>query len=558
MIGETIDGRYRILRQIGKGSMGAVYEAEHIGIGRRVAVKVILAEFTDRETVIQRFQREARAAGSIDTQHIAQVLDTGKDPSTGVPYLVLELLRGEDLSESFKRLGPMPPDVALRIVGQACIGVEKAHAVGVVHRDIKPANLYLANREDGEIIVKVLDFGVAKVKLHADAHPYDTGLTEAGSILGSPLYMSPEQAKGLKTTDHRTDIWGLGSVLYEALAGRAPYGHARSLGDLVTSVTLEPPPPIQQFAPWVAPEVLEIVHGALRSDPGDRFPSAQAMLEAIKRLTPQGLSVHTGSIVSLAPSQRAVVAPRFTPYYGAPWSIPYRASAAAPASVRSDVAPPMSGPVSSPMSAPMSAPMLAPVSEVMGAPMVAARVPELPVAQPDRPKRWLIAAALGLGALVCLGIGVSLAHLVFGRVPAPPPPPPVVSSVAPSPPPPVSPEPPTAEPAPPPTAEPAPPPAPPPPPALPERAVRVTIVPTYAKVDIDGQAVPVKNGAIEIRGPVGSVHRVRVYLGEREMVGEVTITEAGPTPSLVELPLLKGPRSASPPVPRANPAGSGP
>ena len=162
----TIDGKYDLLRRLGEGGMGAVYEARNRGTGRRVAVKVIAGEaLAKNQEVVARFQREALASGAIESQYIAHVLDTGVDPASGSPYMVMELLSGEDLEHAIKRLGPLPPELALRVVAQACLGLQKAHEVGVVHRDIKPANIFLATRDGGEIVAKILDFGIAKVKM---------------------------------------------------------------------------------------------------------------------------------------------------------------------------------------------------------------------------------------------------------------------------------------------------------------------------------------------------------------------------------------------------------
>src|SRR6185436_3877941 len=196
MLGTTIDGRYRIDRLLGSGGMGAVYEAENLGTGRRVAVKMLLrGEIAHDPMMLGRFQREARAAGAIDTQHITQVFDTGIDPAGDVPYLVMEYLDGEDIQRLLRRLGPIHPDLALRVVAQACLGLQKAHDANIIHRDIKPANLFLARRDAGERVVKILDFGIAKRTDQAD-NLEDAGLTGTGTVLGSPLYMSPEQAQG--------------------------------------------------------------------------------------------------------------------------------------------------------------------------------------------------------------------------------------------------------------------------------------------------------------------------------------------------------------------------
>lgn len=300
MIGKTIDGKYQIVRLLGQGGMGAVYEAAHLGTGRRVALKVILGEITISRDAILRFQREARAAGVIESQHIVQVLDTGIDREHGVPFMVMEYLVGEDLQKLCERRGPLPPDLALRIIAQACSGLHKAHTAQVVHRDIKPANIYLAHRDDGDVVVRLLDFGIAKVKEDQLNGNPNQGLTRTGSMLGSPLYMSPEQAQGLKTVDHRTDVWSLGAVLYEALSGKTPHHRAETLGQLIMAICTSPPAPIEQLVPSLPPSVAEIVHRALRLDPGERFQSAAEMRDAIRELLPHGSALQETMLAPLA------------------------------------------------------------------------------------------------------------------------------------------------------------------------------------------------------------------------------------------------------------------
>jgi serine/threonine protein kinase len=258
--------------------------------------------------MIRRFQREARAAAAIETSHIVQVLDTGTDASSGTIYMVMELLRGEDLKQLLARLGKLSPELSLRLVGQAAIGIRKAHEAGVIHRDIKPANLFLTRQDSGEITVKVVDFGIAKIKADM-ASSSDAGLTHTGGILGSPIYMSPEQAKSHKAIDHRTDIWSLGVVLYQAMTGQPPHP-AESLASLVLAICLEPAPPIQDLAPWVPPGVALIVHRALAMNPEARFPSVAAMLEAIRQEMPDGFALHEDALVPLTKAQQAYVAPR--------------------------------------------------------------------------------------------------------------------------------------------------------------------------------------------------------------------------------------------------------
>jgi serine/threonine-protein kinase len=294
--------------------MGAVYEAVHIGTNRHVALKVILGDATRHgPEVIARFVREAKAAGAIDTQHIVQVLDFGVDEQQGVPYLAMEFLAGEDLDHLMERLGPLSPDLAIRIVAQACIGLQKAHEAGVVHRDIKPANLYLARRDGGEIIVKVLDFGIAKVKLDHLGSSENQQLTRTGSVLGSPRYMSPEQAKGLRSIDQRTDIWSLGAVLYQALTGRTPHHDLETLGQLIIAICSEAPAPVQDFAPWVSPELASIVRGTLTMDVEQRFQNAPALLDALRALRPGGFALHESMLAPLTPDERTRLAPRLEP-----------------------------------------------------------------------------------------------------------------------------------------------------------------------------------------------------------------------------------------------------
>jgi eukaryotic-like serine/threonine-protein kinase len=308
---QVIDRKYQVVRLLGKGGMGAVYEARHLGTGRRVAVKVILNEdgLPKHVDVLARFQREARAAGAIESMHITQVLDTGIDADAGHPYLVMEYLAGEDLHQTLERLGPLAPDLALRIAFQACLGLAKAHEGGVVHRDIKPANIFLARQDAGQIWVKLLDFGIAKAKMEQFASREQAMLTQTGSIVGSPHYMSPEQATGAKTIDPRTDIWSLGVVLYEALAGRTPFAEKDTLGSLIVAICSEPLPPLQQRAPWVPMEVAALVHRALERDPAARFHSVADMLTATRALLPYGHMVSEEMMAPIPPEARAVVAP---------------------------------------------------------------------------------------------------------------------------------------------------------------------------------------------------------------------------------------------------------
>jgi uncharacterized protein YjbI with pentapeptide repeats len=292
LIGAKLGQKYTLLRLIGEGGMGAVYEAEQEGAPRRVAVKVIHGRHLGPDSdAASRFRREGRAASAIDSEHIVAVLDAGADEATGVLYLVMEHLSGQDLQKRVDHGGPLRVDAALCIAAQALMGLAKAHEAEIVHRDIKPANLFLARRPDGAITVKLLDFGIAKILADPSKLPHTAGLTTTSRFLGSPLYMSPEQVQSSRDVDHRTDLWSLGSALYCALAGQAPHARAPSLVQLMIDIHTLPPPPLRDVAPWVPPEVASVVHGALAQKPGERFPSTAAMLEAILRLLPGGVAL---------------------------------------------------------------------------------------------------------------------------------------------------------------------------------------------------------------------------------------------------------------------------
>jgi eukaryotic-like serine/threonine-protein kinase len=483
MIGHTIDGRCRILRELGKGGMGVVYEAEHVGTGRRVAVKVINAEMAQQDEMVRRFQREARAAGSIETPHIVHVSDTGTDATSGVIFMVMELLRGEDLQQLLRRLGKLPPLLSLRLVGQACIGLDKAHEAGVIHRDLKPANLFLSRHDNGDVTVKVVDFGIAKIK--ADRiNAEEAGLTRTGGMLGSPLYMAPEQAKGRKTIDHRADIWSLGVVLYQALTGQTPHP-VESLAALILAICLEPAPPIQDVAPWVPPEIALLVHRSLAIDPEARFPSVSAMLEAIRQVVPDGLSVHANALVPVTEAQQAYVAPR---------AILSQEMTRAPLSSVVEVTSPLGTSLSG-GEAGLSVSQGAAPSSVT-------------------PARSLLVPALALSALV--GGGALVGYKLVVRDPAPAPSSGLVVAALP---PAVTSSPPTVTPA----------------SASDERTVRLTVAPADATVEVDDLELPVKDGAVELRGAVGSVHRVRLRKGTQETVAEVAITLSGVVPPKVQI-----------------------
>jgi len=282
MIDQVLDGKYQVARLIGEGGMGAVYEATRKEDDERVAVKVINDDAVAKdEVLVTRFEREALAASKILSPHIVEIFDAGHDPQTGHPYMVMEMLDGENALQVLNRLGPLPPQLAIRIGIQTCEGLARAHEAGVVHRDIKPANLFLADKGD-EVVVKLLDFGVAKFKMDQASESQNQSLTRTGSMLGSPMYMSPEQARGLKTIDHRADIWSLGIVMYQLLLGKIPHEDIDGLGELIITICSEPPSPVDELAPWVPAKLAEVVSGALKLASDQRYQSADEMAEALK------------------------------------------------------------------------------------------------------------------------------------------------------------------------------------------------------------------------------------------------------------------------------------
>jgi len=281
VVGATVAGKYRIRRILGAGSMGVVCEAEHVEIGKRLAIKIIDASLVGMSDIAMRFRQEARAASLVESQHIVQVFDVGQDERLGL-YLVMELLTGEDLAAVLARDKRLSADAAVRIAMQVARGLAKAHEAGVVHRDLKPANIFLSQREDDEPLVKILDFGISKV-IDASRAESKLKLTRAGTVVGTPQYMSPEQAQGF-TVDERTDVWALGLVLYEMLAGRPAYPELPTYEAFIINLVSHPPDRLADVAPWVRTPLADVVHAALEHDLEKRIPScielARRLLEA--------------------------------------------------------------------------------------------------------------------------------------------------------------------------------------------------------------------------------------------------------------------------------------
>jgi serine/threonine-protein kinase len=275
LVGRTV-GKYTLVRLLGVGGMGRVYEGVHGAIGKRAALKFIDQESVTPEAV-QRFQREAQAAGAIESAHIVEVYDVG-ETDDGRPYIVMELLRGEDLGHRIRRLGRLDAPDALRIVGQLLRGLARAHEAGIVHRDLKPDNVFLVDRDDDSTFTKILDFGVSKIDKRGGT-PTQT-ITREGVVLGTPIYMSPEQAQALPDVDARTDLWSVGAILYECLAGRPPFSGA-TYEQVIVSICSRDADDVRAHNPAVAPGIAQVIRRALARERDERFASARDMLDAL-------------------------------------------------------------------------------------------------------------------------------------------------------------------------------------------------------------------------------------------------------------------------------------
>src|SRR3954471_2780528 len=276
--GQVVGGKWRIIGLLGRGGMGAVYEAQNVSIGKRVALKFIDREFANQPEIASRFQRDAEAASLVESAHIVDVFDTGTEQ--GVPYIVMELLRGEDLRARLRRLGRLPKEEALHIVAQTLRGLYRAHEAGIVHRDLKPENIFLVARDDDPLFAKIVDFGISKMARRPGAPPTST-LTRQGVVLGTPFYMSPEQAQAFADLDLRTDLWSVGAILYECLAGRPPH-QGDAYEQIIVAICTKDATDLRAIDPSVPPALAAFVAKAMERDRKKRFQSAKEMLEALQ------------------------------------------------------------------------------------------------------------------------------------------------------------------------------------------------------------------------------------------------------------------------------------
>ncbi|MFO0741251.1 MAG: protein kinase [Labilithrix sp.] len=277
--GETLDGKYRLTRRIGEGGMGTVFEGENIRIKRKVAIKVLHEHVATSPEFAQRFVREARASARIGSDHVCDVLDLG-DLESGEKYIVMELLDGESMEARLERESQIDPKVLAPIVFEILEGLGAMHQVGVIHRDLKPANVFLCNKKGGGVSVKILDFGVAKVEASDEDPSGIHDMTTTGTMMGTPLYMSPEQARGARDVDGRTDLYAASVIFYQGLTGETPHSGV-SLHELLFKIVLDDPKPIQSLAPHVDDELAGLVMRGLARDPEQRFHSARDFQTAL-------------------------------------------------------------------------------------------------------------------------------------------------------------------------------------------------------------------------------------------------------------------------------------
>ncbi len=303
-VGELVLGKYRVESRLGAGGMGAVFAARHEQLGQVVALKVLNPAASDDPESVVRFMREAQSAGSLDSEHVVRVFDVGA-LADGTPVMVMERLVGRDLSDLLERRGALEVSLAVECVYQAAVGVADAHEAGIIHRDLKPSNLFVMRRRDGAPLVKVLDFGISKA---LDPAGQSVRLTQTRTIVGSPLYMSPEQVRDARRVDARSDLWSLGVILQELLTGHPPFD-GDSLPGVCARIVADPPTPIARED--VPQELLAVVERCLQKDPNQRYQTVHAFCEALRPLRTRvvadlaELGVHSSARASLSGASAA-------------------------------------------------------------------------------------------------------------------------------------------------------------------------------------------------------------------------------------------------------------
>jgi len=316
-----LDDKYELLRELGHGGMGVVYEARHRKIGRRVALKLLLPEHAADSEVAARFMTEARAAGSLAHENIAAVYDIGSTRE-GAPYIVMEYLEGQDCNQLLEAHGRLPVERAIDVLLQVCRGLEAAHGRGIVHRDLKPANLFMTQRGDRSDLVKVLDFGIAKL-----IDGSSTLHTSTGTAIGTAYYMSPEQARGETDVDQRTDVYALGVIFYELLSGERPF-QGDTLLQIVHRILEQNPTPLAERMPELPKGICTVTHIAMAGRREDRYETVAELAHALAQLV--RVSMAPVLTVEDPSSKLALQSTHFVPSaapIAAPIAMPHRAIA---------------------------------------------------------------------------------------------------------------------------------------------------------------------------------------------------------------------------------------
>lgn len=277
LVGKRVQ-KYEIVRTIGRGGMGTVYEAINTAIGKRVAMKFVDADLAQNKDAVARFHREAQAASAVESAHIVEIFDSGF--ADDIPFLVMELLRGEDLAHRIRRCGRLDLGEALHVIAQILRGLHRAHEAGIVHRDLKPDNIFLVDRDDDPNFAKILDFGISKVPRASGVSAHT--LTRQGTVLGTPFYMSPEQAQGLLTLDHRADVWSLAAIAFECVTGKVPFHAPTGPMILVAILGKEPLPPSEAGKAYGVPASLDpVMEEAFMKSPEARLPSVGLLADRV-------------------------------------------------------------------------------------------------------------------------------------------------------------------------------------------------------------------------------------------------------------------------------------